>query len=187
MTRLPETRRCVVCQEIKGIDDYLNYLQSKRRYYYTDTCFVCFGDTGLNPFSQASCRERRVVDSNNLRARQRGLACDLTLEQWLHLLEQSEGKCYYCHNFVGEKKLVFDHMIPIIKGGGTTLTNVVAACRKCNADKRGRTVEEWKQTHRTLRKIAAETGESLVEALERMANEEWRRLEQKADKKRTGR
>jgi len=45
----------------------------------------------------------------------------------------------------------------------------------------------WKQTHRTLRKIAAETVESLVEALERMANAEWRRLEQKADKKRTGR
>ena len=45
----------------------------------------------------------------------------------------------------------------------------------------------WKQTHRTLRKIAAETGESLVEALERMANEEWRRLEQKADKNRSGR
>ena len=44
-----------------------------------------------------------------------------------------------------------------------------------------------KQTHRTLRKIAAETGESMVEAIERMANEEWRRLEQKADQKRTGR
>ena len=36
----------------------------------------------------------------------------------------------------------------------------------------------WKHTHRTLRKIVAETGESLVEALERMANEEWRRLQQ---------
>jgi 5-methylcytosine-specific restriction endonuclease McrA len=63
------------------------------------------------------------------------LYCDLILEQWLHLLEQSEGKCHYCH--------VLDHMIPIIRGGGTTLTNVVAACRKCNTDKRGRTFEEW--------------------------------------------
>ena len=36
----------------------------------------------------------------------------------------------------------------------------------------------WKRTHQTLRKIAAETDESLVEALERMANEEWRRLQQ---------
>jgi hypothetical protein len=42
----------------------------------------------------------------------------------------------------------------------------------------------WKQTHHTLRKIAAEMGESLVEALERMANEEWQRLQQKADEKR---
>lgn len=38
-----------------------------------------------------------------------------------------------------------------------------------------------KQTHQTLRKIAAFTGESLVEALERMANEEWRRIQQKGD------
>jgi hypothetical protein len=42
----------------------------------------------------------------------------------------------------------------------------------------------WKQTHHTLRKIAAETGESLVEALERMANEEWQRLQQRTDRKR---
>jgi hypothetical protein len=41
----------------------------------------------------------------------------------------------------------------------------------------------WKHTHRTLRKIAAETGESLVEALERMANEEWQRVHQKGENK----
>ena len=41
----------------------------------------------------------------------------------------------------------------------------------------------WKHTHRTLRKIAAETGESLVEALERMANEEWQRVQQKGENK----
>lgn len=143
MPVLPARKVCVICQTAKDIDEFLNYIKEKRRYYYTDTCISCFGDNGLNPFSQASCRERRVVDSNNRRARERGLACDLTLEQWLHLLEQAEGKCYYCYAFVGKKKLVLDHMIPIIKGGGTTLTNVVAACRKCNADKRGRTIEEW--------------------------------------------
>jgi hypothetical protein len=41
----------------------------------------------------------------------------------------------------------------------------------------------WKHTHRTLRKIAAFTGESLVEALERMANEEWQRVQQKGENK----
>ncbi len=39
----------------------------------------------------------------------------------------------------------------------------------------------WKHTHRTLRKIAAFTGESLVEALERMANEEWQRVQQQGE------
>ena len=39
----------------------------------------------------------------------------------------------------------------------------------------------WKHTHRTLRKIAAETGESLVKALERMANEEWQRIQLKGE------
>ena len=36
----------------------------------------------------------------------------------------------------------------------------------------------WKRTHQTLRKIAAFTGESIVEALERMANEEWQHVQQ---------
>lgn len=36
----------------------------------------------------------------------------------------------------------------------------------------------WKKTHQTLRKITAFTDESLVEALERMANEEWQRVQQ---------
>ena len=43
----------------------------------------------------------------------------------------------------------------------------------------------WKRTHRTLRKIAAFTGESLVAALERMANEEWSRVQQQEGGKRT--
>jgi hypothetical protein len=42
----------------------------------------------------------------------------------------------------------------------------------------------WKQTHHTLRKIAAFTGESLVQVLERMAKEEWQRVQQRGEHKR---
>jgi hypothetical protein len=78
-------------------------------------------------------------------------------------------------------------MIPIIKGGGTTLTTLLQFVGNATLIKGDELLRNGKQTHRTLRKIAAETGESMIEALERMANEEWRRLEQKADQKRTGR
>ncbi len=40
-------------------------------------------------------------------------------------------------------------------------------------------IRVWRQTHQTVRKIAAFTGESIVEALERMANEEWQRIQQR--------
>ncbi len=41
----------------------------------------------------------------------------------------------------------------------------------------------WRHTHQTLRKIAAFTGESLVEAIERLAQEEWQRVQQRGENK----
>lgn len=40
-------------------------------------------------------------------------------------------------------------------------------------------VRIWKTTHRILRQIAAQTDESLVELLDRMAREEQQRLREK--------
>ena len=37
----------------------------------------------------------------------------------------------------------------------------------------------WKETHKLLRKIAAETGESLVKLLHRLATAEWDRVKGK--------
>lgn len=40
----------------------------------------------------------------------------------------------------------------------------------------------WKTTHRILRQIAAQTDESLVELLDRLAREEQARIQEKGDK-----
>lgn len=45
----------------------------------------------------------------------------------------SIGHCFYCER---ELEVGIDHFIPIVKGGGTTLANSVAACRYCNSSKR---------------------------------------------------
>ncbi len=42
----------------------------------------------------------------------------------------------------------------------------------------------WKTTHRLLRQIAAQTDESLVEVVHRLAQAEWERLFQKKDQER---
>ena len=43
--------------------------------------------------------------------------------------------CVYCGETYEFKELTLDHVKPRSKGGQDLTTNVVCACRKCNADK----------------------------------------------------
>lgn len=44
------------------------------------------------------------------------------------VLERDKNKCYYC----GKYGNTVDHIIPLSKGGKTSLENLVCACEKCN-------------------------------------------------------
>ena len=57
------------------------------------------------------------------------LPATLTLEQWLVTLTHFEWKCAYCK---GKYKLL-EHFIPLTQHGGTTQSNCVPACYKCNS------------------------------------------------------
>lgn len=48
------------------------------------------------------------------------------------------GECQYC----GRRAESIDHVVPRSKGGPHSWDNVVAACRRCNASKRDRLLEE---------------------------------------------
>ena len=48
------------------------------------------------------------------------------------------GRCQYC----GHRAESIDHVVPRSRGGSHTWENVVAACRRCNAGKRDRLLEE---------------------------------------------
>jgi 5-methylcytosine-specific restriction endonuclease McrA len=60
--------------------------------------------------------------------------------QWLEIVAQFNGVCAYCgspHN------LTMDHVVPISKGGKTTIDNVIPACSSCNSSKQARDIIEW--------------------------------------------
>jgi len=95
--------------------------------------------------SYNKCRAKRIVQQNNWRARQLGLLADLTVEQWIGVLEQSNGYCFHCHSFIGEQVLVLYHLVPRSRGCGRTLSNVVPTYKQCNINERGRTIEQWRQ------------------------------------------
>jgi 5-methylcytosine-specific restriction endonuclease McrA len=51
-------------------------------------------------------------------------------------------RCQYCRQHFAVTKLTFDHVTPRSAGGRTEWTNIVTACRPCNARKGSRTPDE---------------------------------------------
>ncbi|WP_307856026.1 HNH endonuclease [Nocardioides faecalis] len=67
---------------------------------------------------------------------------DLTGAQW-EALQQAWGGCAYCGHAPDGAGLQKDTILPISRGGRYTLSNVVPACRSCNASKCNTEVVTW--------------------------------------------
>jgi 5-methylcytosine-specific restriction endonuclease McrA len=59
-----------------------------------------------------------------------------------NVFARDEHRCQYCGAKKPACELTFDHVVPRVQGGRTTWENIVAACRPCNAQKRGRTPDQ---------------------------------------------
>jgi len=132
------SKRCSSCLEMKPLTEFVQFI--RRKYVIIETCDSCYMP---EPIALFIVRAERVVRYQNIRAREYGCTADLTAQQWIDILNKSEGFCCYCNRFVGKEKLCLDHLIPVTKGGGTTLQNVVAACSPCNREKSDQLLEEW--------------------------------------------
>ncbi|MDE0518823.1 MAG: HNH endonuclease [Oligoflexia bacterium] len=59
---------------------------------------------------------------------------------WKNKLNKKE--CYYCEKKFDIKNLSMDHLVPLVRGGRSTKNNVVVACKKCNSEKKYKTLVE---------------------------------------------
>lgn len=81
----------------------------------------------------------RGIRSALARARAARLPATLTKAQWARTVEHFNGLCAYCQKSVW---YVVEHATPIQLGGGTTVSNCLPACFKCNSNKASKTLEE---------------------------------------------
>jgi len=65
------------------------------------------------------------------------------------VLDRDGWTCKYC----GREATEVDHVEPRARGGATTPTNLVAACRPCNKGKGLRTPAQWRQDEAHARLI----------------------------------
>ena len=66
---------------------------------------------------------------------------DLTTKEWDNIQTYFDFKCAYCGK--GSVQLTQDHVIPLSKGGNYTKSNIIPACRTCNAKKNNKLIDEW--------------------------------------------
>ena len=59
-----------------------------------------------------------------------------------NLYSRDKNRCQYCGQRFSATDLTLDHVVPRVRGGGHHWTNVVAACKRRNHRKAGRTPEE---------------------------------------------
>lgn len=62
------------------------------------------------------------------------------------LFERDRYVCAYCGEHFHDKDLSRDHIKPVCQGGKDLWINVVTACRVCNSEKGGRTLEQAKMS-----------------------------------------
>ncbi len=47
----------------------------------------------------------------------------------------SQGICHYCEQKFNASDLTMDHVIPVARGGFSSKSNIVPACKACNTNK----------------------------------------------------
>jgi 5-methylcytosine-specific restriction endonuclease McrA len=68
-------------------------------------------------------------------AREKAKAKELRKSNWWKQ-KLASGICHYCGKKFKPEELTMDHIVPIVRGGKSTKSNVVPACKECNNKKK---------------------------------------------------
>lgn len=80
------SKRCSSCLEMKPLTEFVQFI--RRKYVIIEACDSCYSP---EPIPLFIVRAERVVRYQNIRAREYGCIADLTAQQWIDILNKSEG------------------------------------------------------------------------------------------------
>jgi len=70
------------------------------------------------------------------RSKKYNVECNITIEELRMLVFENYGKkCKYCEKILKTDTMVFDHIVPISKGGTSNIDNIQLICRTSNGMK----------------------------------------------------
>jgi 5-methylcytosine-specific restriction endonuclease McrA len=83
--------------------------------------------------------------------RERAKARELRQTRWWKQ-KLARGVCHYCGRHFPPEQLTMDHIVPIIRGGRSTKSNVAVVCKECNNTKKYLLPMEWEEYLKTFRR-----------------------------------
>lgn len=110
-----------------------------------------------NDFVKFACLERMhyepdIYDESYLLRKR---MYNINVKQWKKIqsfiFKRDNYTCAYCGCIGGV--LEVDHIVPFSKGGSDDFNNLITSCRKCNRQKKDKSIDEfnkWKQNHEKL-------------------------------------
>lgn len=103
-------------------------------------------------------RNRRLHDLHVKYGYPKGKRPKISKAKRKRIFERCEGRCAYCAKGLelGTFDACIDHVKPLAKGGNNEDENLVMACRKCNASKHDKTLEEWGDYNGESKKTSSE-------------------------------
>lgn len=88
--------------------------------------------------SKAKRKDETNADTRNRRSRLAGNGGRVSAAEWRAIKARYDQRCLMC----GEREpLSFDHVVPVDKGGPTTVANGQPLCRPCNSRKHRNTLD----------------------------------------------
>lgn len=91
-------------------------------------------------YAQRHPEVRRLIDHTR-RARHAQAEGHYTAAEWRDLVHAHGARCAYCGN---AGPLQVDHRVPLARGGGNSIANILPACGDCNRRKHLMTEDEFR-------------------------------------------
>lgn len=66
------------------------------------------------------------------------------IKEWmLKVKKKAFAACYYCNAIVSTRRIHFEHIVPLSRGGPHSVENLCVSCKLCNLQKGTRRLSEW--------------------------------------------
>lgn len=154
-------QQCNSCKQWKDLSEFSK--NKARGNGYKPNCKQCASEANIKTYKKHPETRKNWIRKNPERVRRNSRKTNLVYrtkkagnggsyneDNLVEVTHRYGDKCLECGKPSTEVKLVFEHVLPISKGGMTTIENYQSFCASCNSKKRSKVIDRRPKNWRVL-------------------------------------